>query len=123
MDCCCTNQRVPGTGRPKQDYACTYRNRWFTRPADLMQSADNTQDLLRVRSLTRLLAEYLESRLKDHLSTVTPLFRARNVLGQYVQGTKEALKAPERALKELQELYAASGGAKPFYLNDELRAP
>src|ERR1700733_13265488 len=88
-----------------------------------MQGTDNTQDLLKARSLTRLLAEHLHGRLRDHLTTLTPVFRPRNVLGDYVQGTKDGLRAPERALKELQEIYAASATVKPFYLTEELRAP
>src|SRR5215471_10502434 len=88
-----------------------------------MPRTDNTQDLLKARSLTRLLSEHLQGRLKDHLATLTPVFRPRNVLGDYVQGTKEGLKGPERALKELQEIYAAAATPKPFYLTEELRAP
>ena len=88
-----------------------------------MHGTDNKQGLLRARALTRLLSEHLQGRLKDHLATLTPVFRARNVLGDYVQGTRDGLKAPERALKELQEIYRTAGAAKPFYLTEDLRAP
>ncbi|MFL6449150.1 MAG: hypothetical protein ACJ746_15900 [Bryobacteraceae bacterium] len=88
-----------------------------------MEGTDSRQDLLRARALTRLLSDHLQSRLKDHLATLTPVFRARNVLGDYVQGTRDGLKAPERALKELQEIYRAAATAKPFYLTEDLRAP
>jgi len=88
-----------------------------------MQGTQNTQDLLKARSLTRLLSEHLHAQLKDHLATLAPVFRPRNVLGDYVQGTRDGLKGPERALKELQEIYTATATAKPFYLTEELRAP
>jgi hypothetical protein len=46
------------------------------------------------------------------------------VLGDYIQGgAKEAARRAEKAFKELQALYEATAGAKPFMLPKELNAP
>ncbi len=82
------------------------------------------QRLLSLRKLTRAIADLLRGQLKDHLSAMAPLFRPRNVLGDYVQGaSKEGTRGSERALQELQRLYAAVAGSKPYHLANELKPP
>src|SRR5579872_5501327 len=54
------------------------------------------QRLLSLRKLTRAIADLLRAELKDYLSALAPLFRPRNVLGDYVQGaSKEGTRGSE----------------------------
>jgi hypothetical protein len=85
--------------------------------------AYNTQELLHLRKLTRALADHLRNQLKDHLSTLTPVFRPRNVLGDYVQGVKEGLRGPEQAMQELRSIYGAVTAVRPFTSSHELKPP
>ncbi len=80
--------------------------------------------LLALRKLTRAVADHLRAQVRDYVTTLTPLLRARGVLGDYVQGTgREALLAADRAFKELEAVYAAAAGARPFNLPRELKPP
>ncbi len=82
------------------------------------------QRLLSLRKLTRAIADLLRAGLKDYLSALAPLFRPRNVLGDYVQGaSKEGTRGAEKTVLELQRLYATVSGAKPYRLTNELKTP
>jgi hypothetical protein len=82
------------------------------------------QRLLSLRKLTRAIADLLRAELKDYLSALAPLFRPRNVLGDYVQGaSKEGTRGSEKTLLELQRLYATVAGANPYHLTSELKPP
>jgi hypothetical protein len=81
------------------------------------------QRLLSLRKLTRAIADLLRAELKDYLSALAPLFRPRNVLGDYVQGAKEGIRGSEKSLLELQRLYTTVAGAKPYHLANELKPP
>jgi hypothetical protein len=86
--------------------------------------ANNTQELLQLRKLTRDLADALRGRLTDHLATIAPIFHPRYVLGEYVQGIKQGLRGPEQALEELRTVYAMAASAKPFHItNSEIGPP
>jgi hypothetical protein len=82
------------------------------------------QRVLALRKLTRAISDLLRGQLKEYLATLGPALRPKNVLGDYVQGTaREAPRGPERAFKELQDLYHAVTAAKPFSFNRELTPP
>ena len=82
------------------------------------------QRLLSLRKLTRAIADLLRAELKDYLSAMAPMLRPRNVLGDYVQGaSKEGSRGSEKALLELQRLYATVASAKPYHLTNELKPP
>lgn len=84
----------------------------------------NLQRVLALRKLTRGISDVLRGQLKEYLATLGPALRPKNVLGDYVQGTaREAPRGPERAFKELQELYQKVSAAKPFATNRELTPP
>jgi hypothetical protein len=89
-----------------------------------MEDRLTTQRLLALRKITRAIADLLRNQLREHLATVTPLLRPANVLGEYVQGhTRGSVKGAEKAFRDLQGLYEASAGAKPFSLPRDLKAP
>jgi hypothetical protein len=65
---------------------------------------DTVNSLLTLRKLTRQVADDLRAEMTEHLATLTPLFRPRMVLGDYVRGVgaKEAPKRADKAFKDLQ---------------------
>jgi hypothetical protein len=82
------------------------------------------QSLLVLRKLTRAIADLVRGQMTEHLATVAPLLHPRMVLGDYVQGgSKESTRKTEKAFQELQALYAAVAGSKPFTLPRELTPP
>jgi hypothetical protein len=83
-----------------------------------------TERLLTLRKLTRAIAEFLRGQMKEYLATVAPLLRPQVVLGGYTHGSvKDPVKGAEQAFKELQTLYDAVAGAKPFNLTQQLKPP
>lgn len=89
-----------------------------------MEEHFNTQRLLIFRKLTRAVADLLRGQMKEHLSTLAPLFRPKIVLGDYIEGSaKEAVTGADKAFRELQSLYDSVSAAKPFNLSKELRPP
>jgi hypothetical protein len=80
--------------------------------------------LLVLRKVTRAIADLLRGQLRDYLTTVAPLFRPKTVFGDYAGSpTRENVPGAEKAFKELQSLYEAVAGAKPFNLPKELNSP
>jgi hypothetical protein len=89
-----------------------------------MNEPYGTNRLLVLRKLTRAIADLLRGQLRDYLTTVAPLFRPKTVFGDYVGSpTRENVPGAEKAFKELQSLYEAVAGAKPFNLPKELNPP
>jgi hypothetical protein len=83
-----------------------------------------TQRLLALRKLTRAIADLLRGMLREHLTTLSPLLRPTNVLGEYVHGhTRGAVKGAEKAFRELQALYETTAATKPFGVPRELKSP
>jgi hypothetical protein len=89
-----------------------------------MNESYSTERLLVLRKLTRAIADLLRGQLRDYLTTLAPLFRPKTVFGDYVGSpTHESVPGAEKAFKELQSLYEAVAGAKPFNLPKELNPP
>lgn len=89
-----------------------------------MHRPDNIQKLLALRKLTRAISEALRTQMGDYLATLTPLLRAKAVLGDYIQGgSKEPARRADKAFKELQSLYETVASAKPFNLPREIKPP
>jgi hypothetical protein len=63
--------------------------------------------------------------LKDYLTTLGPLLRPRAVFGSLADSgdSKEVVRGADLAVKELQGLYTAVAGSKPFSLSRELKPP
>ena len=81
------------------------------------------QRFLKLRKLTRAIADLLRGQLTDYLSTLTPLLRPKSILGEYVQGSKESVRGSEKAFLQLQRLYSSVASAKPYDLVNELTSP
>jgi hypothetical protein len=77
-----------------------------------------------LRRLTRAVADLLSEQVTAYLSTLSPLFRPRRVLGEHIRGAeKEPMKGADRAFREMQALYDTVARAQPFTLARELRSP
>jgi hypothetical protein len=89
-----------------------------------MDEPFSNKRLLALRKLTRAIAELFRGQLKEHLATLTPLFRPQIVLGQHVENeVKTFVKGTDAAFKEMQALYAKIGSSRPFSFTPELKAP
>lgn len=89
-----------------------------------MERRDSLQSLLVRRKLTRAIAEVARAQMTEHLATLAPLLRPRNVLGDYVEdGVKESTRRSDKAFKELQALYESVSSTKPFNLPRDLSTP
>ncbi len=82
------------------------------------------QRFLKLRKLTRAIADLLRGQLTDYLATLSPMLRPKSILGEYVQGgAKESVRNSERTFLQLQRSYAAVANTKPYNLLNELRSP
>ena len=82
------------------------------------------QKFLKLRKLTRAIAELLRGQLADYSSTISPMLRPKGIFGEYVQGgSKETVRGADKAFLQLQRLYTTVVNAKPYNLLTELRAP
>jgi hypothetical protein len=89
-----------------------------------MEERYSTQHLLTLRKSTRAIADLLRTQMREYLSTLAPLFRPRNVLGNYAQGgAYEASRTGEKAFKELQERYQTIAQSKLYRVPSELKTP
>ncbi len=80
--------------------------------------------LLRLRKVTRAIAEYFRNELNAHLRSLQPLFRPTNVLGEHIRNApKQTVKIADASLRELRSLYARVGHAKPFRFDDDIDTP
>jgi hypothetical protein len=82
------------------------------------------QKFLKLRKLTRSIADLLRGQLSDYIATLTPMLRPKSIFGEYVQGgAKESVRGADKAFLQLQRLYTAVINAKPYNLLTELTAP
>lgn len=89
-----------------------------------MEDSFSTQRLLELRKSTRSIADVLRTQMREYLSTLAPLFRPRNVLGNYAEGgAYEASRVGEKAFKELQDLYQTIAQSKLYRLPSEFKTP
>lgn len=89
-----------------------------------MSDRDNIQSLLVLRKLTRAIADAVRTQIVEYLTTLAPLFRPHNVLGDHMLGgAKESTRKADQALKEVQALYEAVAPGRPFNLRRELTTP
>ncbi len=80
--------------------------------------------LLKHRKITNTISSYLEQELKSHITTLEPIFNPKLVLGEYISGSKVAVKSSATSFKQIQETYKSLKQSKVFYdkLN-ELKSP
>lgn len=79
--------------------------------------------LVRLHALTKDLASHCQKQLRGYVDTLSPLFRPRRFLGDFMEGPgSEPLAGVDRHFAELQQLYK-SVAQKTFDLRPELNAP
>jgi len=78
----------------------------------------NLDELLEFRETTERISGLLNKRLRDHLTTLTPLLAPGRVLGKFA-GARDAAPRADEALAELTEKYRQSCGS-PFDLKPDL---
>jgi len=89
-----------------------------------MNGRDSIQSLLVLRKLTRAITDVVRVQMTEYLRTLTPLLRPKAILGEYIQGgQKEPTRKTDKAFKDLQSLYDAVAGTRPFNLPRELTPP
>lgn len=89
-----------------------------------MEEPYSTERLLALRKSTRAIAELLRNPMKEYLSTLAPLFRPRNVLGNYAEGgAYEASRTGEKAFNELKQLYQKIAQSKLYQLPSDFKTP
>ena len=85
---------------------------------------ESIDSILALRKVTRAVADALRPQLLEYLATLSPLFRPKTILGDYIQGgVKEPARRADKAFKELQALYESVATGKPFNLPRELKPP
>lgn len=89
-----------------------------------MDDGFDIAQLLRLRKLTRAIADHFTRELRSHLSTITPLLNPRSVFGEHIRGgSKIAGKSAVQAMDELQSLYQSIHHTKPFSLRSRFDTP
>jgi len=82
------------------------------------------QKFLKLRRVTRAIAELLRGQLTEYIGTIMPMLRPKSVFGEYIQGgSKETVRGADRAFQQLQHLYTSVLNAKPYSLPGELSSP
>lgn len=89
-----------------------------------MEERFDTQRLLTLRKITRVVADHLNRELNAHLSTLAPLVSPRSVFGAHIRSsTKVTVKGADKALEELTKLYETVHQARPFNLRSRFDTP
>jgi hypothetical protein len=89
-----------------------------------MEESFTIERVQALRRLTRAVSDTLRDQVTSYLSTLSPLFRPRRVLGEHIRGAeKEPMKGADRAFREMQALFDSVARAQPFTLARELKSP
>ena len=89
-----------------------------------MSQPIDTERLLALRKVTRVISELLETELGDHLRTLSPLVQPRKVFGRHLAGgPKQAVRGESEAFEELRSLYRGLAETKPFQLPMDIESP
>jgi hypothetical protein len=85
-------------------------------------SLDN-KEFLQLRQTTDKIAAFLALRLKEHLTTLRPLFTPRKLLGTYVKSASlEEVAGSDKVFAKLQEMFGQLC-ERPFNLPKKLQTP
>lgn len=83
----------------------------------------DNQEFLELRQTTNKISSFLSLRLKEHLTTLRPLFIPRKLLGTYIKSSmQQEVNGSDKAFAELQERFSAICGS-PFELPKKLQPP
>lgn len=83
----------------------------------------DTATLLKLRRATRATSQWLESRLRGFLATLSPLMQPRQVFGQYLRGSgKQSVKGEAEAFAEVRDQFLALAESS-FSMRKQLESP
>jgi len=83
----------------------------------------DSQEFLELRQATDKISSFLGQRLREHLTTLRPLFIPRKLLGTYIKSSsQQEVNGSDKAFAELQERFSAICES-PFQLPKRLQAP
>ncbi len=83
----------------------------------------DSQEFLELRQATDKISSFLGQRLREHLTTLRPLFIPRKLLGTYIKSSsQQEINGSDKAFAELQERFSAICES-PFQLPKRLQAP
>jgi len=83
----------------------------------------DSQEFLELRQATDKISSFLGQRLREHLSTLRPLFIPRKLLGTYIKSaSQQETHGSDKAFTELQEGFSALCES-PFQLPRKLQPP
>ncbi len=83
----------------------------------------DSQEFLELRQATDKISSFLGQRLREHLTTLRPLFIPRKLLGTYVQSaSQQEIHGSDKAFAELQERFNSVCGP-PLELPKKLQPP
>lgn len=89
-----------------------------------MEQPFDIPTLLKLRKLTREIADYLSGQLRTHLATLSPLLQPPEVLGEHIRSLrKHTAKGADDALAELRAAYQAIYHKGPFNLQSDFSSP
>ena len=89
-----------------------------------MEAISSLSELLARRKVTRPVAEVVRQQMREHMAVLAPLFRPKHIFGDFIQGgAREIAKGPEKALQDLQALFASLASSKPFLLEQKELTP
>lgn len=89
-----------------------------------MDQPFSMKTLVARRRLTRAIAEFLATPLKEYLTTLSPLLRPGGVLGEHVQGAgRPGAKSSNKAFQELKTLFDTAAASAPYKVGRELQSP
>ena len=121
---CAARREFPAVPIPDEKGEERHRETDSSHGARTVNQEIDLSKLLRLRKVTRAVAEHFRSQLDAHLRSLQPLFKPTNVLGEHIRNAPtQTLKIADASLKELRSLYARIGRAKPFRFDDDLRPP
>ena len=83
----------------------------------------NVEQVLRLHNLTKDVSKFCERQLRTYLDALAPLFRARRILGDHVEGSgREGAVGADQNLAELKEMFRIACG-RPIDLHRQLTTP
>jgi len=83
----------------------------------------NVEQVLRLHNLTKDVSKFCERQLRTYLDALAPIFRARRILGDHVEGSgREGAVGADQNLAELKEAFRIACG-RPIDLHRPLTTP
>ena len=89
-----------------------------------MNQPIDVAELLKLRKVTRTVADELRSRLRAHLATLLPLLQGRLIFGRHFDGNaKNSVRDEDEAFAQLRQHYIKLANSPTYSLPKELESP